>query len=294
MNKNQELSLFAHAEPPPAAPVRIDGVAVREVRCRNVLNCREGSGYSFNCYTGCTNGCAYCYARYMQRFHPHDEAWGRFVDVKVNAADALARQVRRVAPGDVFTCSACDGWQPVERHYQLTRRCCRLLLDAGFGLTVLTKSELVLRDLDMFAGRDVCLGVTITTADAAAAQLWEPGASSVEARVNVLKRAKQAGEQTLVAFGPLLPGISDTAEGLRALFALAAEANVDRIWTDGLNLRPRVWESVQALLRRNRPDLLCHYRDILFDKAARARYDDDMEQRIARAADESGMRKRLM
>jgi len=292
MAKNEQLSLFARADSPPV-PVHLAGVAVREVQCRDVLNCRAGADYSFNCYTGCSNGCAYCYARYMQRFHPHDEAWGRFVDVKVNAADALARQVRRVVPGHVFTCSACDGWQPAERHYQLTRRCCQLLLEAGFGLTVLTKSELVLRDLDVFSGRNVCLGVTITTADVAAARLWEPGASPVPTRLNVLKRAKAAGLQTLIAFGPLLPGISDTENGLRALFALAAEADADRIWTDGLNLRPRVWESVQALLRRNRPDLLRHYRGILFDKAARARYDDELQGRIACAAWEFGLSERL-
>jgi hypothetical protein len=68
----------------------------------------------------------------MQRFHPHAEEWGQFVDVKVNAPDVLARQLRRLKPGEVFTCSACDGWQPVEEHYQLTRECCCLLLDAGF------------------------------------------------------------------------------------------------------------------------------------------------------------------
>ena len=294
-NKNDQLSLFAQADSPPrASSLLIGSVAVREVRCRDVLNCRAtATDYSFNCYTGCSNGCAYCYARYMQRFHPHDEAWGRFVDVKVNAAEALARQVRRVARGDVFTCSACDGWQPVERHYELTRQCCRLLLDAGFSLTVLTKSDLVLRDLGVFAGRNVCLGVTITCADAAIARLWEPGASPVPDRVKVLKRAKAAGVQTLAAFGPLLPGISDTEDGLRALFSLAAESNVDRIWTDGLNLRPRVWESVQTLLSRNRPDLLRHYRRILFDKAARARYDDELQQRIERIADEFRVRERM-
>jgi DNA repair photolyase len=85
-----------------------------------------GHRYCINAYTGCSYGCVYCYARFMQRFHPHDEPWGRFVDVKVNAAEVLAREVRRLTPGPVFTCSACDGWQSVERHYGLTRRCCQL------------------------------------------------------------------------------------------------------------------------------------------------------------------------
>jgi DNA repair photolyase len=91
----------------------------------------------------------------MQRFYPHEEPWGTFVDVKVNAIEALKRQLRRAEPGEVFVSSACDGWQPVEAQWRLTRRCCELLLERGFKLHVLTKSSLVLRDLDVFAGRPV-------------------------------------------------------------------------------------------------------------------------------------------
>ena len=136
----------------------------------------------------------------MQRFHPHAEEWGHFVDVKVNAAEVLARQLRRLEPGEVFTCSACDGWQPVEEQYRLTRECCRLLLEAG--LDILTKSRLVLRDLDILAGRNVRLAVTITTSDESWARIWEPKASSVSDRVEVLRQAKAAGLETAVMFGP--------------------------------------------------------------------------------------------
>jgi len=92
-----------------------------------LLNRARFSDYSFNCYTGCGHGCVHCYARFMQRFHPHDEPWGTFVDVKVNALDVLRRQLRRLRPGRVFTCSACDGWQPIEAEYKLTRRACGML-----------------------------------------------------------------------------------------------------------------------------------------------------------------------
>jgi len=229
----------------------------------------------------------------MQRFHPHSEEWGRFVDVETIAAEVLAGQLQRLRPGCVFTCSACDGWQQVELHFQLTRKCCRLLLDAGFSLTIPTRSELVLRDLDLFLGRDASLGVTITTADPVTARLWEPGASSVPARVNILEQAKAAALGTTVMFGPLLPGISDGPDGLRSLFALVADADVDRIWTDALNPRPCVWPSMQALLRRHRPDLLRHCRSVLFDPACRARYNDELQRRIAQAAAESGLAGRI-
>jgi DNA repair photolyase len=215
------------------------------------------------------------------------------VDVKVNCVEVLARQLRRLAPGSVFTCSACDGWQEIEREYGLTRECCRMLIEAGFHLNVLTKSELVLRDLDIFRSRNVSLGVTITTPDEAQAKLWEPSASPVAARVRILREAKAAGLKTVVMFGPLLPAISDTPEALAELFALAAEAGVDRIWTDAMNPRPRVWPSVQGWLRRHRPDLQEHYRRLLFDPACRARYVSELDERIRQAAQDAGLAERL-
>jgi len=277
----------------PARTYSAGGVTVREVTCKSVLNACGIDDYSFNGYTGCAHGCVYCYARYMQRFHPHTEAWGKFVDVKVNAPEVLARQLRRRKPGSVFTCSACDGWQPLERKHELTRRCCELLLGAGFHLGVLTKSDLVLRDLDVFAGRDVRVGVTITTPDESEARLWEPKASPVSARVKVLKQAKAAGLETSVMFGPLLPGISDTPEALGRLFELAAEVGVDHIWTDMLNRRPLVWPSVRSFLRRHRPDLLDHYKRVLFDRAFRADYEKELDKRIDAAARASGMTGRM-
>ena len=142
MSKQHQRNLFETQSQGPQERGS-NGVVVREVTCKSLLN-RSGIGdYSFNCYTGCANGCVYCYARFMQRFHPHDEPWGAFVDVKVNCVEVLARQLRRLAPGSVFTCSACDGWQEIEREYGLTRECCRMLIEAGFHLNVLTKSELV-------------------------------------------------------------------------------------------------------------------------------------------------------
>ena len=92
-----------------------------------------------------------------------------------------------------------------------------MLTEAGFRLNILTKNRLVLRDLDILAGHDVCLGVTITTPDEELANLWEPGASPLPDRWHILKTAKAAGLETAVMFGPLLPEISDTQEALSTL-----------------------------------------------------------------------------
>jgi DNA repair photolyase len=151
-------------------------IVVRETACKTILNRTSLGDYSLNCYTGCEHACVYCYARFMQRFHPHAEAWGRFVDVKVNAVEVLRRQLRRAQPGEVFVSSGCDGWQPIEREWRLTRRCCELLLEYGFEVHILTKSGLVLRDLDFFAGRKVQVGVTVTSLDEVLRARWEPRA----------------------------------------------------------------------------------------------------------------------
>ena len=250
-------------------------VVVREVTAKTILNRTAISDYSLNCYTGCEHACVYCYARFMQRFHPHPEPWGEFVDVKVNAVEVLRRQLRRApasgwrAPaGEVFVSSACDGWQPVEARYELTRRCCELLLERGFQVNVLTKSALVLRDLALLtqsstlrvgpAGGRARVGVTVTTLKEGLRKLWEPRTSTVEERFEVLGHAHAAGLKTAVMFGPLLPFLSDGEKDIDGLFARAADLKVDVIWVDALNPRPRVWPSVAALLRRDPKGLSAH------------------------------------
>ena len=206
------------------------------------------------------------------------------MDVKVNAVEVLKRQLRRAQPGSVFVSSACDGWQPVEAQWRLTRRCCELLLEHGFELHVLTKSALVLRDLDVFAGRPVQAGITLTTPDERLRQLWEPTAASIEGRLRVIEAARRAGLQTSVMFGPLLPFLSDSPAAIDALLERAVDLGIDRIWVDALNPRPRVWPSVAELLRAKFPELLQPYRKILFDLPSRERYLKELRSRIEVAA----------
>jgi DNA repair photolyase len=266
---------------------------VRETVCKTILNRSGLSDYSLNCYTGCTHACVYCYARFMQRFHPHEEPWGAFVDVKVNAVEVLKRQLRRAEPGTVFVSSACDGWQPVEAQWRLTRRCCELLLERGFELHVLSKSALVLRDLDVFAGRPVQLGVTLTTLDERLQELWEPGAASIAERLQVIEAVRRAGLQTGVMFGPLLPFLSDSQAAIDALLGRAAALGVERIWFDGLNPRPRVWPAVAELLRTQFPELLASYRKMLFDPPSRALYLKELRDRIEEAARRTSLTDRV-
>ena len=83
--------MLPDSQPPKNALTVSTEPVIREIVCKTILNRSELSDYSLNCYTGCTHRCIYCYARFMQRFHPHDEPWGSFADVKVNAIEALKR-----------------------------------------------------------------------------------------------------------------------------------------------------------------------------------------------------------
>lgn len=270
---------------------------IREIEAKTVLNRSKLGGYSLNCYVGCAHACVYCYARFMQRFHPHEEPWGAFVDVKTNAVEALVRQLRRAQPGHVFMSSACDAYQPLERRYRLTRRCAETLMRYGFEVRVLTKSSAVLDDLEMYAsyaGKGLAsIGVTITTPDEYAARLWEPHASPVSERIEVLRKAGEAGLDTSVMFGPLLPGVSDDDESLDRLFEIASDLQVGGIWTDAMNPRPKVWESVRAFLDERYPGLKDLYRRVLFDKRAREQYVADLNTRIRAAAKRHGLGKQL-
>ena len=128
---------------------------VKETECRSVLSKSKIADYTVNCYTGCLHGCVYCYARYMKRFTGHDEPWGRFVDVKVNSPYVLEKELNRAARGRVFMSSVCDGWQPLEQEYELSRKCLSLLLHHGFHVTILTKSGYARNDMDILEGTDV-------------------------------------------------------------------------------------------------------------------------------------------
>jgi len=123
---------------------------VKEILCKSVLSKSGISSvdYAVNPYVGCQHGCVYCYARFMKRFTGHGEEWGEFVDVRVNAPQVLTRELSRTAKGVVLLSSVTDPYQPLEKKYELTRKCLQKLLMYQFPITILTKSTLVLRDLD--------------------------------------------------------------------------------------------------------------------------------------------------
>lgn len=269
-------------------------LTIKEIECKSVLNRSGLADYALNPFVGCEHGCRYCYGRFMMRFTKHREPWGRFVDVKVNAPRVLMKQVERSRVGRVFISSVCDGWQPLEEKYGITRACVEILLANGFPITILTKSALVSRDLDLIEGRpEVELGATLTTLDERYRGLFEPRGSSGEERISLLKQAKEKGITTYAFLGPIMPYLFDTQENLRVLIAAFRDVGVDWIYLDLLNPRPGVWASLYPVLRDHFPHLVPRYRGVLFNPRERNHYGLRLREKIEKLGRLYRLEKRL-
>jgi DNA repair photolyase len=171
----------------------------------------------------------------MRRFTGHQEAWGEFVDVKVNAPGLLRSEIaRKKRPGKIWMSGVCDPYQPLEARYRLTRQCLQIVLEKGWPLNIQTRSALVLRDLDLLRGaRDVEVGLSVTTADDRTRRMFEPRAPTIADRVEALGKLRGAGVRTYAMIAPLLPG----AERLPELLA----DRIDYILVDRMNYNYGDW-----------------------------------------------------
>ena len=120
--------------------------------CKGILSKSgiAGIDYAVNPYLGCSHACVYCYARFMTRFNHAGEEWGTFVDAKVNCVEVLRAEAIKKTRGKVLLSSVTDPYQPLEARYKLSRGAIEELLKHQYPLSVLTKSNLVLRDIDLF------------------------------------------------------------------------------------------------------------------------------------------------
>ena len=194
-----------------------------------------------NVYRGCTHGCIYCDSRSecYQFDHPFED-----VAVKANAPELLDQALRRKrSPVVVSTGAMCDPYIPLEAELRLTRRCLEVVLRHGCGATVQTKSDLVLRDLELLRQiherAPASVQMTLTTADDALCRRVEPNVCPTSRRLEVLRACRDAGLPTVVWISPLLPFINDTEENLRALLTACRDAGVMgfRMYGYGLTLR---------------------------------------------------------
>ena len=217
-----------------------------------------------NLYRGCTHGCAYCDSRSAcyRMEHAFED-----VAVKANAPELLEDLLRRRRkPCVIGTGSMSDPYQPIERDLRLTRRCLELIRDYGFGASLITKSDLVLRDIDLLAEitrrTKAVVQVTLTVADDGLSRIVEPAVCPSSRRFEVLCELRDRHIPTIAWLCPFLPWLTDTDENFRTLLKWCIEAQVTGIvcFGVGLTLREGNREHYYEFLDRHFPGLSQRYR----------------------------------
>ena len=191
---------------------------------KTILSPKNG----MNLYRGCTHGCIYCDSRSVcyQMNHEFED-----IEVKRGAVAILEDQLRRKRkPCMIGTGSMCDPYLPLEGELRLTRQCLELIERYGFGLSILTKSARILRDMDLLTSintRTKCVvQVTLTVFDEDLCRMIEPNVSTTHERFLVLEAMRDAGIPTVVWLCPVLPFINDTEENLRGLMDYCVRAKI--------------------------------------------------------------------
>ena len=198
--------------------------------------------YRCSPYMGCGHGCSYCDGR-AERYYVEGQ-FDRDIVCRRNLPDLLQKELPRLREYGPISISSgiTDAYQPIEAELGITRACAEVLQHYQFPVTVLTKSNLIERDLDLWSKvnqqSNFLLMMTITTLNEDVAAAFEPGAPTVEERLQTLQRFKEAGCSVGVLAMPLLPGVSDNAQPMHNLFERLQRIPVDFIVPGGLTLRP--------------------------------------------------------
>jgi DNA repair photolyase len=231
---------------------------VNEIRVESILNKHKKrdewflNDYSINPYEGCAHNCLYCYIRGSK----YGKNMARSLSVKINAPEILEEQLRvrssKNEYGIIFISSATDAWQPIEEKLNLTRKSLEIILKYRFPVHCQTKSNLILRDLDLLKKidkvailpkdlseklkRGVIISFSFSTLDEKLAKVLEPGAPIPKERLKTMQKCKEAGFLTGTAFIPILPYLSDSEEKLDEMVKTAKEYGGDFVFVGTLTL----------------------------------------------------------
>jgi DNA repair photolyase len=191
------------------------------------------------------HGCKYCYAPNILRQRRDD--WGESVQVKKNIPVVLGKELKKLKPALVGISSVTDPYQDIEDKYKLTRYCLEQLLKFKFPVSMITKSPLILRDIDLLSKFDYSeITITITTLDQSISNILEPNAPTISKRLDALTKLSDSGFNTYAFIGPLYPTLEP--EQVQGFIERIAETGVQTIMVDTLNLKPGIWPNVEKAL----------------------------------------------
>jgi DNA repair photolyase len=272
---------------------------------KSLLNrCTSGRAMPFtwtiNPYRGCEFACKYCYARYTHEFMEMRDGieFERKIYVKQHTAELLRRDLRRVKRGESIALgTATDPYQPAERRYEITRGILEeFARHRGFELGIVTKSNLILRDVDLLreVSREnkLSIHVTVTTLDVELARVLEPRAPRPDLRIEAVRQLSQAGIDVGVSCSPVLPGITDSHADLEAVVRAASEAGARHIFGGPLFLKPCSAAIFLPFVEQNFPHLVENYRERYHDRSfLPGSYAKRISQLMARLRQKYGIRR---
>jgi DNA repair photolyase len=255
------------------------GVNFHEVRARSALNRvpggRYGFGWTVNPYRGCTHACVFCFARRTHKYLDLNAGrdFEREIVVKVNVPELLRAELAR--PGWkrelVALGTNTDPYQWVEGRYRMMPAILGALEEAETPVSVLTKSPLAMRDLEIFERMSkrlpISVNLSVPTLDEEAWRATEPHTPSPSARLDAVAELRRRGIDSGVLIAPLMPGINDSPEQVQPIVDRAKEANATFLGGVALHLRDEVKDVFFAWLQEKRPDLLPPY-EKLYKKRA--------------------------
>ncbi|MDH7508000.1 MAG: radical SAM protein [Methanomassiliicoccales archaeon] len=215
---------------------------IREKICKSSLvpSRLPGLNYALNPYRGCEHGCLYCYGPSVLKLKRG--SWATEIEVKINLPDILRREIVNKT-GIVGIGTVTDPYQPIERNYCITRKSLEIISRSELKASILTKSDLILRDADLISrmcGAEA--GITITTIDDDFASQFEPHAPPPSKRIETLKKLSELEIDTYAMIGPILPIV--TEDRLGALISEIASTGTKRVMVDKLRLRPDMMETL--------------------------------------------------
>ena len=229
------------------------------VQAKSILSARNG----MNLYRGCQHGCIYCdsRSRCYQMNHPFED-----IEIKENGLELLEAALgRKRKPCMIGTGSMSDPYIPLEIELRMTRKSLELIEKYGFGVTMITKSDRILRDIDLLKRINdktkAVVQMTLTTADERLCRILEPGVCTTAHRVAALKELRKAGIPTVVWMCPILPFLNDRPENIRGIVEMCAAAGVKGIihFGMGLTLREGNREYFYSQLDKHFPGLKEQY-----------------------------------
>ncbi len=222
---------------------------IRQIEVKSVISKTNlpVSDYAVNPYVGCTHACKYCYACFMKKFTGHAEPWGTFIDVKTWPP---IKNPQRYAGKSFFMSSVTDPYNPQEKIFKRTREFLQTFQGVDINLSLQTKSDLILRDLDLIKTfKNVRVGFSINTLDENFKDDMD-AAAPIERRLAAMKILHAEGIRTTCFISPIFPGITDVVAIIDA-----AKNFCNLVWLENLNLRGNFKPKIFDYIREKYPTL---------------------------------------